>query len=168
MIRTVVPALLAALVACAPRSSAAPPAERRTGTDTVPEHAVVLERTPCFGSCPVYTVAVSPAGLVSYQGRAHVQRLGSATASISRARVDSLLYQLDRAGFFTFADRYLPSEPTCGRYVTDAPSTITTVNYQGRSKTIRHDYGCGNAPGALVVLARRIDEVLGSSRWTGR
>jgi len=33
---------------------------------------------------------------------------------------------------------------------------------------VEHDYGCGAAPGALVVLERRIDEVLGSAQWTGR
>jgi hypothetical protein len=38
----------------------------------------------------------------------------------------------------------------------------------GRAHRIEHDYGCGSAPGALVVLERRIDEVLGSSEWTGR
>jgi len=129
---------------------------------------VVLERTPCFGGCPVYTVSVSPSGEVAYQGRAHVRRLGTARSRISRQRVDSLLQELDRAGYFTFADKYLPSEPACGRYATDSPSAITTVTHRGRTKTITHDYGCGSAPGALVVLERRIDEVLGSGQWTGR
>jgi hypothetical protein len=35
-------------------------------------------------------------------------------------------------------------------------------------KTIEHDHGCGAAPMALRVLESRIDEVLGSERWTGR
>jgi hypothetical protein len=131
-------------------------------------NAIVLERTPCFGGCPVYTLSVSASGEVSYQGRAHVRRLGAAGGRISKQRVDSLLEELDRAGYFSFADKYLPSEPACGRYATDSPSAITTVTHRGRSKTIVHDYGCGSAPAALVVLERRIDEVLGSDRWTGR
>ena len=153
--------------ACAPRTAEMPPDERPAQTDRV-RSAVVLERAPCFGSCPVYTVAVSPDGEVSYEGRAHVKRRGTATARIPKERVDSLLNELDRAGYFGFANRYVQSEPACGRYATDSPSAKTSVTYRGRTKTIMHDYGCGSVPGALVVLERRIDEVLGSDRWTGR
>jgi hypothetical protein len=160
--------MLLSLGACAPRRAAPPANESRAPADTISAAAVMLERTPCFGGCPVYTLAVSPLGEVTYQGRAHVRRLGTASSRISRQRVDALLKELDRAGFFTFADKYLPSEPACGRYATDSPSAITTVTHRGRSKTITHDYGCGSAPGALVVLERRIDEVLGSDQWTGR
>jgi hypothetical protein len=116
----------------------------------------------------VYTVSVSANGNINYEGRAHVRQLGTATAQIPKARVDSLLYELDGAGYFGFADRYLQSESTCGRYVTDLPSATTSVTHRGRTKTIVHDYGCGSVPGALVVLERRIDEVLGSGEWTGR
>jgi hypothetical protein len=161
-------AMLMGLAACAPRTPAVPPSESRASADTVSTHAVVLERTPCFGGCPVYTIAVSAAGDVMYEGRANVRRVGAASSRISKPRVDSLLDQLDRAGYFSFADKYVPSEPACGRYATDSPSAITTVRYRGRTKTIVHDYGCGSAPGALVVLERRIDEVLGSAQWIGR
>jgi hypothetical protein len=161
-------ALIAVAASCAPRTRAAPADTSRAQTDTSHAHAIVLERTPCFGGCPVYTVSVSPSGEVTYQGRAHVRRLGTTSLRISGERVDSLLEELDRAGYFTFADNYLPSEAACGRYATDSPSAITTVTHRGRTKTITHDYGCGSAPAALVVLERRIDEVLGSGQWTGR
>ena len=160
--------LLVSLAACAQRNAAPPPNESRATVDTTSRHVIVLERTPCFGGCPVYTVAVSRTGEVSYQGRANVRRVGTATSQIPKLRVDSLLDELDRAGYFEFADKYLPSEPACGRYATDSPSAITSVTHRGRTKTIAHDYGCGSAPAAMVVLERRIDEVLGSGRWTGR
>ena len=168
MTKLVLLALVGELAACAPRTAAAPRDQAAVQADTAGAAVITLERTPCFGSCPVYTVGVSASGEVTYQGRAHVRRLGTATARISEARVDSLLYELDRAGYFTFANRYRPSEPVCGRYATDSPAAITSVTHRGRSKRIEHDYGCGSAPGALVILERRIDEVLGSSQWTGR
>jgi hypothetical protein len=161
-------ALIAVAPGCAPRTAAAPPDTSRAQTDSSHTNAIVLERSPCFGGCPVYTVAVSPEGEVTYEGRAHVRRLDKASARIPRQRVDSLLNQLDRAGYFTFANQYVQSEAACGRYATDSPSAKTTVTYRGRTKTIVHDYGCGSAPGTLVVLERRIDEVLGSGKWTGR
>jgi hypothetical protein len=79
-----------------------------------------------------------------------------------------LLHELEAAGYFLFADRYRPSEPVCGRYVPDAPTVITSVRLRDRVKRIEHDQGCGNAPQALTVLERRIDEVLGTRRWTHR
>jgi Domain of unknown function (DUF6438) len=132
------------------------------------EAAITLERTACFGQCPVYRIAVSPAGLVSYEGIAHVRQLGAATGQVPSGRLSTLLRELDEAGYFSLANRYTSAEPVCGRYVTDLPTVITSVTYQGRTKRIEHDQGCGAVPGALTVLEQRIDEVLGSGRWTGR
>jgi hypothetical protein len=130
--------------------------------------AVTLERTACFGGCPVYRLWVSPNGEVTYEGKAHVRRLGPATGKIPMQRLNGLLTELEKAGYFDFANRYTANEPACGRYATDAPSVITSVTLRGRTKRIEHDYGCGGAPGGLVVLERRIDELVGSGQWTGR
>jgi hypothetical protein len=116
----------------------------------------------------VYTISVSPSGQVSFEGRAHVRQLGTATGQIPQEQVEVLLVELDRAGYFTFASRYAMSEPACGRYVTDLPSAISSATIRGRTKRVEHDHGCGGAPQALAVLEKRIDEVLGSERWTGR
>jgi hypothetical protein len=161
------PVLLLGLVFCAPRKTVTPPAGDSTAQSAVAP-AITLERTPCFGGCPVYTLSVSPSGEITYQGKAHVRRLGPATGKIPQQQVDALLSELEKAGYFSFANRYASTEPACGRYATDSPTVISSVTLRGRTKRIEHDYGCGSAPGALVVLERRIDEVLGSSHWTGR
>ena len=153
-------------LACAPRGSA-PPVTERTATAAAGP-IISLERTPCFGSCPVYSISVSSSGVVNYEGKANVRRLGKATSQLPVQRIEALLVELERAGYFTFADRYALSEPTCRRYSTDSPSAISSATFRGRTKRIEHDYGCGGVPGALTLLEKRIDEVLGSDRWTGR
>lgn len=155
------------LLACAPRRADSPPPERPSQTAIDDDVAITLERTACFGGCPVYRISVSRSGAISYEGKAHVRRLGTASGQIPARHVDALLSELERAGYFSFAGRYTSAEPTCGRYATDSPSAITSVRWEGRTKRIEHDYGCGAAPGALVVLEHRIDEVLGSAQWTG-
>ncbi len=160
-------ALLLCMVSCAPRKAMSPPAEDSLAQPAV-KPAITLERTACFGGCPVYRLSVSPTGEVRYEGKAHVRRLGMATGRIPQQRLDGLLTELDKAGYFSFASRYTSTEPACGRYATDSPSVISSVTLGGRTKRIEHDYGCGAAPGALVVLERRIDEVVGSGQWTGR
>jgi hypothetical protein len=152
-------------LACAPRSSTTTVADN-TGAGLDP--VITLDRTACFGQCPVYHLSVAPDGTVLYQGSAHVPHLGPATGRIPPERVEALLSEIERAGYFSFAPRYTPAEPACGRYSTDSPSAITTVRVRARTKRIEHDYGCGASPGALTVLERRIDEVLGSGQWTGR
>ena len=155
-------------LACAPRKPAAPSADSPSEAAGITGAAITLERTPCFGGCPVYQISVSPEGLVTYEGRARVRRMGTASKRIAPAQVSALVSELERAGYFSFAPRYTPAEPACGRYATDSPTAITSVHSGGRTHRIEHDYGCGSAPGALVVLERRIDEALGSSEWTGR
>jgi uncharacterized protein DUF6438 len=129
---------------------------------------ITLERTACFGSCPVYTISVSPSGEVHYEGRRHVRKLGVAIGKVPRDRVDALLSDLERGGYFTFAEQYTSGAPSCGRYAADAPTVISSVKVKGRIRQVTHDYGCSGAPGTLVILERKIDEALNSAQWTGR
>jgi hypothetical protein len=167
MIKTVLASVLLLLASCARGPSAAVPADH-SSPSVASAPAITLEHTACFGGCPVYTISVTPTGEVQYEGKAHVRKVGVATGKVPAERVDGLLSELERAGYFTFAERYTSPEPACGRYVTDSPSVISSVTLRGRTKRIVHDYGCGGAPGALVVLEHRIDEALNSGQWTGR
>jgi len=159
-------ALAAALLAGCHSSTPAPePAPSMTETS---KPAIALERTPCLGSCPVYTVSLFRSGRVRFDGRKYVEHGGVRSAQISSASVDSLLSELSAAGYYGFDDRYAYGAPACGRYATDLPSAIMTVDDGKRTKRIEHDHGCTDAPAALARLENRIDEVAGSARWTGR
>jgi hypothetical protein len=81
--------------------------------------------------------------------------------------VDSLLAELEAAGYFGFADSYVMDSPACGMYATDSPTVITSATRNGETKTIRHDRGCSSAPPGLAKLEQRIDEVAGTARWIG-
>ncbi|HEX5575557.1 MAG TPA: DUF6438 domain-containing protein [Gemmatimonadales bacterium] len=168
MTRAAALVLLMHAAACAPRQTAATSQETSPAQDPTSAPAITLERTACFGRCPVYRIAVSPTGSVSYEGTANVRRIGAATSQIPADQVTALTRELEQAGYFSFADLYTSTELSCGRYATDLPTVITSVTLRGRTKRIEHDYGCGGVPGALAVLERRIDEVLRSSQFTGR
>lgn len=159
--------LLLLTAACAHRTPT-PDAPASESTATQDGSVLTLERTACFGTCPVYRLSVAADGTVSYEGRAHVRQLGRATGRVAPERLEALLSELERAGYFSFADRYTPAESVCGPATSDSPSAITSIRFKGRAKRIEHYYGCGDAPRALAVLEQRIDEVLGSAQWTGR
>jgi hypothetical protein len=158
-----------AVTACAPHPAppdTGPTPDRTAGRETVGTPVVTLERTACFGRCPVYRLSISAGGIVRYEGKANVEHLGSAEETIPAARVDSLVEELRQRGYFGLAEAYVLDSPACGRYSTDSPSVITSVAAGGDHKQIRHDYGCSDAPPELARLEARIDEVAGASRWT--
>ncbi|MFL5401255.1 MAG: DUF6438 domain-containing protein, partial [Gemmatimonadales bacterium] len=134
MIRILAAGALLALAACARREMVPSPAGASADATGALASAITLERTACFGTCPVYSISVSPSGDITFEGKAHVRRMGVATGRVTRGRVDSLLGELEQAGYFSFADRYLPSEPACGRAATDAPTAITSATIRGRTK----------------------------------
>jgi hypothetical protein len=129
---------------------------------------ITLERGPCFGTCPVYSVTLEGSGAVLFEGRRFVADTGISTGRVPPARIDSLVAELTAGGYFDFADRYRAGEPGCEQYATDLPSVITEVRAGGRSKRIEHDHGCMEAPQALTALEGRIDSVAGVAKWIRR
>ena len=122
--------LMALVAACAPRPPAAEaaPDTSSAGAGAASDSAVVtLERTPCFGTCPVYRVAVARSGAVQFVGTHHVVRNGTETDDIGPQRADSLIKALEAGGYFEFAEEYVMNAPACGQYATDSPAVITSV-----------------------------------------
>jgi hypothetical protein len=128
---------------------------------------ISLERTACFGSCPIYTLTVDGSGLVRYEGMAFVEHVGMDSAQISPADVSALVSEAERSGFFLLADSYQQGDPTCPEYFPDSPSVIASITAGESRKRVVVDYGCTGFPQTLAALASRIDSVTGAARWTG-
>jgi hypothetical protein len=87
-------------------------------TETGP--VLTFERTPCFGTCPAYTMQVYADGRVTYEGRSHVPLMGKQNLKLSAAVVAEMLRQAKEARFEAFATQYKSG-------VTDMPSTIVAI-----------------------------------------
>lgn len=136
--------------------------------DGVPSDLLLtLERGPCFGTCPVYSLEIDAAGGVRYRGEGFVRVTGDASDTIPRERVAALAAAFENSDFFALADRYAYGEPTCPEYHTDMPSVTLTARVDGRTKRVHADYGCSGIPRAVTELARAMDEAAGTERWTG-
>ena len=116
-----------------------------------------LERTPCFGTCPVYKLTVYSDGKVEYEGKDHVKEKGARSSKIDEKFFVRLMKKADEIGFFKLKDRY-------DGLVTDLPTRITTVTKGDVSKAVRNYYG---GPKGLHDLEQLIDEVTNSAQWTG-
>lgn len=115
-----------------------------------------LQRTPCFGKCPAYTVTVKADGTALYTGRSNAPREGEFTGKVDRATMQALFDRATAIGFFGFEDKY--DGP-----VTDIPSTIIRMNADGKDKKV---LGRVKTPPAFKPFAAYADSLLAPVVWT--
>src|SRR5438552_17819051 len=83
------------------------------------DSVITLGRTPCFGSCPVYTVTINGQGEVVLNGSKMSrvngnfvgQPLPTKKATISQEQLQQLAVEFERVNFLSLRDNYdKPSE----------------------------------------------------------
>ena len=134
-----------------------------TSAEETPDvESITLERQPCFGFCPVYTVTLREDGTVEYDGQQNVEVTGPQTATIDPGAVQTLGDEMIEAGYLDWEDAYTNQE------VTDQAYAITTVTLaDGTTKRIDHYYGDFSAPEELTELETRIDQTANTAQWVG-
>lgn len=164
----------AAALASISVAAACSPAQNGTVDGSHPPSAVVdadsyieMQRLPCFGTCPVYSVRIVADGTVTFDGERFVEATGVSTATIEPAAAAHLMHELVAGGFNELPARYTHDAKDCGSYHTDAPRVILTLRMSGREKTVEHDYGCSDAPESLRRMQTLVDSVAGVARWIG-
>lgn len=118
-----------------------------TMPDTAPERTPIpIEREsitystdPCFGTCPVYSVSVTPDGGGVFEGKQHVARIGTQE------------FRIDPASYRRFAD------------------TLASVRPQQGDRNISHgEPDCGNAPTDMPGITVRWSSDTGAADQTLR
>jgi hypothetical protein len=126
---------------------------------------ITLERTGCYGICPVYKLTITADGAVEFEGRRFVKQEGvTIKSAISLERLKELMAEFDRVKFFSLDDDYSETRFSCR---TDHPSAFTSIRTNGRSKRINHYLGCGEpkVPKELTELENKIDEIVNTAQW---
>lgn len=132
--------LAAVLPACAQRVAAPAAATPAAGTlhkprtvSTIPintaptDTVLVFQRTPCYGTCPIYTATIFRNGRVSYNGERFVPFMGQHELTLAPATVTAMLAEARRINFNQFAPSYTAN-------VSDLASTIITVYQPGQQR----------------------------------
>lgn len=134
------------------------------GVDVPADAVIRMQRTSCFGPCPIYAVTIDARGAVSYEGEQFVRVVGRQTARIAPTVVAKLLASAERIHFFDLRDAYRVIENPDGTEtsVTDLPTTIVTITVNGRTKRVEDYVG---APDILAPFEREIDEAARTARW---
>jgi hypothetical protein len=149
-----------------PRSTVAPPVqtsgcpeENATQSPNEPLSAgdyVELQRTQCFGACPVYKMQLRADGQTTWSGRDFVQVTGERTGQTNPAEARSLINRFRAAGFWNLCESY-------NRMVTDLPTAVTVLHVGNAEKSVS-DRADG-APDWLRELDRAVDELADTHAW---
>ena len=129
--------------------------------DSTADVAITLERTPCFGTCPVYTVTILEDGTVNYVGQDFVEVTGEQTSQIEPEVVQQMVAAFEEAGYFEW-DATFDTQT-----VSDLPTIITSVTRDGETHRITRYAGDSSAPIALPFLELWIDVMANTPLWTG-
>jgi len=132
----------------------------KKNTKKIRSGIITLQRTACFGTCPIYKITIFPDGRVVYEGERFVKVVGKRTARISPQAVKKLIAEFDKLNYLSLANSYRGGP-------TDLPFAITSLTIGKQRKTVNHYLGSPNAPEALTALENKIDTVVNSQRWVG-
>ncbi|HMC98252.1 MAG TPA: DUF6438 domain-containing protein [Flavobacteriales bacterium] len=116
----------------------------------------MLQRTPCFGACPVYAIKVYRSGFATYDARANVELTGQYTGHVKPEMMEDLLAKTEAYGFFSMNDKY-------DGQVTDLPSTIIQVATNGRMKKVVSRVG---TPATFKSFAEYAERALMPLKWS--
>ena len=123
---------------------------------------ITMERSACFGTCPIYSAKIYADGSVVYVGKEFVKEKGERRFKIAPERVQQLIKEFQRIDYFSLKDRYDTDEN--GNSWTDLPTTITSICLDGKKKKVVNYYG---APQKLDELEDKIDSLAGLYRLLG-
>ena len=117
---------------------------KKTGSSEI-ELIISLQRTACFGTCPIYKIEIYSDGSGTYTGTRFVENIGSTKFSLSGTQLNLILTQAEVIGFTKMKEEY--SEP-----ISDLPTTFIQI----KDKRIRDYIG---APKTLKNLENLIDQL---------
>ncbi len=157
------------LLACkAPKQSSQTNPENYTAAETKTETVatppapasidslfVYLERTPCYGQCPMYKFKIYNSGYALYEGKRFVEKLGSYETRVSMAVLDEIKAKVKEINYFGFKDQY-------PKTASDFTSVKTAIIIDGKRKEIMNGSG---APSALREFEKYLDSVKDSADW---
>jgi len=129
--------LLAIILDCSRQArsgsqSEAPAAKSETKKDLY----VRIQRTPCYGRCPIDQVEAFGDGTVRYTGERFVPRLGVYQRRLTPAELDKLDQLLRKSDFEKYDTLY--DNPG----ISDLPSVVIAYRWNGQAKSITCRTGC--------------------------
>lgn len=98
-----------------------------------------IEKTACFGKCPVYKARVMSNGKAYFQGTMNVDMIGNYEAQATAEQLKTLMENVHKINYFNLENRYPKDE---NHIIADLPYTYTYVSDGKQEKKIANNYDC--------------------------
>lgn len=130
---------------------------------------ISINRTVCYGTCPVYTAVINDRGEVHWQGEAFVYHIGEARYKVSKSNLDRIRELLEKFDYRSFI------YPKPDIFATDMPLCITKVMFEdGFINEIHHNHGDGELDHSrkhslknLKTFEDTLEQLLGLKEFIG-
>ena len=130
-----------------------------TNTETVtqkePQMLASINRTACYGQCPMYKATFMDNGEVEYVGKRFVDNIGTYKTLITADEVMEIEKKIVEYDYFSLDSLY----PTP---IADFPSCITEAQLNGERKRV---IDRRNPPPNLKAFEKYLDDVLKNREW---
>jgi hypothetical protein len=117
-----------------------------------------MERKPCHGTCPVYTLTLDAEGQVTFQGQRNTELKGTHSKTLPAKQVRLVQELIQTANIHQFKNAYDDST------VADLPTRILAYQAEGRKKKVVARAG---VPPDFNQLFRKLEEVIDLERGYG-
>jgi len=114
---------------------------------------------------PDYSLTIHGNGKVIYDGVENVKIKGMVESSIGKDKFISLLSKFKELGFFNLRNNY--NGDMIGHPYTVLSISIPKDDGEIVTKSIKYHHDDKNVPKEVKILEDKIDEIVGSNRWTG-
>ncbi|MFN8286163.1 MAG: DUF6438 domain-containing protein [Chitinophagales bacterium] len=115
---------------------------------------LTMERTPCFGGCPIYEIKVYESGLLLYNGKRFTPKTGCWYTKVSKADIKALKAVFHMEGFMEMDAEY----PRGKKAPVDLPGCVLTYYYNANEPKKVTDKGW-DSPEPLKRLQARVDSL---------
>lgn len=127
----------------------------KTVVATEPKMLATIERTACYGQCPMYKATFLDNGEVIYIGKRFVENIGTYRTLISGEEVLEIKKKITEYDYFGLDSLY----PTP---IADFPSCITEASLNGNTKKV---IDRRNPPDNLKAFEKFLDGMLEGREW---
>jgi hypothetical protein len=124
----------------------------------IPFERIELQRTGCFGTCPIYTVTLFRNGKARYHGEAFVKNIGDFSGRLDPYTFGRVCYLLDRLHFSELEREYKAP------WTDDETVYLRVWPAWGGQPIIAKTYG-GHGPIELWGVQQAIDAVAARIEW---
>lgn len=118
---------------------------------------ISMERTMCYGPCPVYKVTFRSDGTAIYEGEAHVEKLGTYKGLIDDNDFQSLLKLMEKLNFSSLDEEYSTKADDCA-------NTITTMLLNDDEIKRVNNYA-DSGPVEIWAIEKVIDGIINDIYW---